>query len=306
MSKYKNVLLSIGPPCCGKTNYLKNAYKGEDSIVIKDIDLIDKTDEDLAALNLSKYKTIVIDGLNHTLSIRKLLISQISKCIESIIVKYIYFQISKPSLLYEFFLKKDYKYALPLYMYYDSLDMSGTDGKIVNIISMNPRYNTLLEGSSSVVVNVKTFFVSASNRIHIDVPRDLKRIRLNHKLCNYIRYAYKNGFHIYLSYCPDHQYDHVDMGHVFDIFKMVKKSIDAPVAGAQIDWDQATYLANKPNPWHLFTMMQKFGINPHNTFYMGYGESDRKFADNAGITNFMDCNDTRLLDKVNKSFSYII
>ncbi len=303
----RNFVISIGPPRVNRLEQLLKFYNDQNSTYIDTREFLERNVSDIGD-DLSAFSTVIVDGENASVDLRGRIRDRILTLNEKADIKFVLFSIPKYQELYNIFLADDFSKALPTYVYYDYLSFSDiSNSSLIKIDSTNDSFRLLEDGSKSVIVNIKTFFVGISKyKVNLDIPRELKSVRINTKLKRYLRHMQRKDYNIYLSYCSDQQYSHINNEHLMSVIKTIENNIELPISGMEIDWGIDGIRTNKPNPWHLFKMMKEFGINPRESIYIGQGDTDRIFSDNSGIGEYIDCDSVRILDKMNKQLEYIL
>lgn len=296
----QTLVISIGPPKCGKSYLLSQFYPTENEIIIPETSLFD--DSFFQKNPLSQYKTIVVDGLNPDPRTRKIIIDRISEHVRDIDkIVYILFEIDRTAFLYNIFKTNDFEYILPAILFYDALDLTKIENMVAQKIRINSDYSNNYDGVNSCVVDLRSFFLQVSTgKVSQDIPKSLDLIKINSKLCRFLEMVNEKGINIFISYCPDSQYRHISSYEVYQLLEFICANYKGSLAGVCLDLDEKHVIYNKPNPWHLFKMIEDFGINPISSFYVGVGDVDEEFCQNAGIHNFINCGNFKQMSAIDK------
>lgn len=283
---------------CGKTTYVNKHFNN--SLIINEKEFIDIEKTKDRIIN-SQEESITIDGLNNFEQNRNAVIETINNLLnKKIEIKYLYFDIPKYKMLYKCYKEKQLEKSLPIHMYYSLLDVSSINpNDITKVNDLEFDYDKLYNGCSSVVVDIRNFFVGLTqNQTINDLPKNLSLVKPNNKLIELISIMRKRYYNIYFYF---HETNCLSCWTYEEVFKLsdhiIKEyNLPVPISGSYINISKDIKY-HKPNPWTLFEIFNSFGINPGKTLFVGSSDIDKQFAENSGINHYINAGSVRQLNK---------
>ena len=302
----KKLNIVIGPPFCNHGEHIVEGIHYPSGSFVTTPQELKQIIENNEYSFIKDYESIVVFGFNGTKKERDEIINHIKYLCDELSEEHFILDIPQESLLYKMFLENNQD-LLAIYIFYDCLEISEEDDKIKKI-DIRMEYDDLIDnGCSAVIVDIHPLFLnSTQNRIMLNLPNE-NAIFINKHLCDYLKEFSELGFIIILSHCESNRYSPFDFGKLVSIYNSLFKMLDLDISGFAVTINKKiNERFYKPHPWHLFKIFRDYYVNPKSSFYMGYQDIDKKFADFAGIENYIDCSTQKKIEELEKHFKSLV